>query len=190
MDSKNPYQTPQSVTEPSVTAPLPQVKSTLATILFSFQGRIPRHIYWCASLGVWFSLFLVATFLFAVFGEESYIAMVVVWVLYVPALWIGLAVQVKRWHDRDKSGWWVLIQFIPYVGAIWSFIELGCLRGTFGPNSYGPDPIIEFVRTAAFTDDATVPAIVQARVEETCPWCEASVIPDDESRCPACQRPI
>ena len=60
--------------------------------------------------------------------------------LYPPAIWISLALQVKRWHDRGKSGWWVLLGCIPYSGAIWSFIELGCLRGTDGPNEYGHDP--------------------------------------------------
>ena len=61
-------------------------------------------------------------------------------VLQVLLIWISLAVQIKRWHDRDKSGWWVLINLIPLIGAIWAFVETGCLRGTVGPNAYGPDP--------------------------------------------------
>ena len=61
-------------------------------------------------------------------------------VLVIPLGWIALSLQVKRWHDRDKSGMWVLISMIPIVGPIWSFIECGCLPGTPGPNSYGPDP--------------------------------------------------
>ncbi|MDF1713501.1 MAG: DUF805 domain-containing protein [Akkermansiaceae bacterium] len=61
--------------------------------------------------------------------------------LYIPAVWIGLALGVKRWHDRDKSGWWVLIGIIPLIGPIWTFVECGCLQGTHGPNSYGPDPL-------------------------------------------------
>jgi len=48
---------------------------------------------------------------------------------------------VKRYHDRDKSGWWILILFIPLVGFIWFLIELGCLPGTPGPNRFGPDPL-------------------------------------------------
>ncbi len=54
--------------------------------------------------------------------------------------WVGLAVGVKRWHDRDKSGWWMLIGIIPYIGGIWQLIECGCLRGTEGPNRFGGDP--------------------------------------------------
>ncbi len=50
----------------------------------------------------------------------------------------SILVDIKRWHDRDKSGWWMLILFVPIVGAIWFLIELGFLRGTPGPNRFGP----------------------------------------------------
>ena len=59
----------------------------------------------------------------------------------IPLIWGGLAGQVKRWHDRDKSGWFVLINLIPLIGSIWAFVELGFLRGTPGPNRFGPDPL-------------------------------------------------
>jgi uncharacterized membrane protein YhaH (DUF805 family) len=61
-------------------------------------------------------------------------------VCYVLMIWVSLATQVKRWHDRDKSGWWCLINLIPYIGGIWVLVECGCLRATEGANSYGPDP--------------------------------------------------
>lgn len=56
-------------------------------------------------------------------------------------LWIVLAVQVKRWHDRGKSGWMALVYFIPLIGGFWILIECGFLSGTAGPNQYGPDPL-------------------------------------------------
>jgi uncharacterized membrane protein YhaH (DUF805 family) len=46
--------------------------------------------------------------------------------------WITLAVAVKRDHDRDKSGWWILIIFLSVIGALWYLIECGFLRGTHG----------------------------------------------------------
>jgi uncharacterized membrane protein YhaH (DUF805 family) len=49
-----------------------------------------------------------------------------------------IIVYIKRFHDRDKSGWWVLIGLIPVIGAIWLLIELGFLKGTPGPNRFGP----------------------------------------------------
>ena len=53
----------------------------------------------------------------------------------------SLAMNVKRCHDRDRSGWFILVMLIPLAGGIWYFIEAGCLRGTVGPNKYGPDPL-------------------------------------------------
>jgi uncharacterized membrane protein YhaH (DUF805 family) len=47
-------------------------------------------------------------------------------------------VYIKRFHDRDKSGWWVLITLIPIIGAIWILVELGFLKGTPGLNRFGP----------------------------------------------------
>ena len=52
----------------------------------------------------------------------------------IPAIFV----DIKRWHDRDKSGWWMLILLIPLIGTIWFLIELGFLKGTDGPNRFGP----------------------------------------------------
>ena len=48
--------------------------------------------------------------------------------------------QVKRWQDRGKFGWWSLIGSLPIIGAAWQFVENGCLRGTKGGNRFGADP--------------------------------------------------
>jgi len=50
----------------------------------------------------------------------------------------AILVDIKRWHDRDKSGWWMLIVLVPIIGWIWFLIELGFLKGTEGPNRFGP----------------------------------------------------
>lgn len=55
--------------------------------------------------------------------------------------WPVIATSAKRWHDRDKSGAWVLVTLIPVVGWIWTLIENGLLRGTAGANRFGPDPL-------------------------------------------------
>lgn len=55
---------------------------------------------------------------------------------------VAIIVQVKRWHDRNKSAWWVLINLIPYIGFFWTFIECGFIKGTKGENRYGEDPLI------------------------------------------------
>ncbi len=74
------------------------------------------------------------------FGVSSWIGgiLLTVWVLgtFVPSL----AVAVRRFHDQDKSGWFYLLAFIPYVGSIILIIFM-CLDGTRGANRFGPDPL-------------------------------------------------
>jgi len=61
-------------------------------------------------------------------------------VVYALAVFIpSLAVMVRRFHDQDKSGWFVLLIFIPFVGGIIVLIFM-CLEGTNGDNQYGSDP--------------------------------------------------
>jgi uncharacterized membrane protein YhaH (DUF805 family) len=55
--------------------------------------------------------------------------------IFIPAL----AVIVRRLHDQDKSGWFILLQFIPYIGGIVLLVFM-CIDGTKGENRFGPDP--------------------------------------------------
>ena len=79
--------------------------------------------------------------------------------------WFYAIASIKRLHDRNKSGWWMIlfivapglyvqfggelrgsgIQFFVRLAAlialIWGFVEMACLRGTSGPNRFGPDPL-------------------------------------------------
>ena len=84
--------------------------------------------------------------------------------LYFPFIWISWAVGVKRLHDRSKSAWWLVLFYIAPASLnvaasfvenplhvpinlsaisifVWMIVELGFLRGTVGPNDYGPDPL-------------------------------------------------
>jgi len=142
----NPYQTPAAAP-----AALSQTtyKPTINQILWGFEGRINRSTYW-----LWTVISALAFFLIFGFGigfgellatddstemaEPSTLGIVIAIIAFIPYIWISWALAVKRWHDRDKSGFWVLINLIPYVGGIWSFIENGCLGGTQGMNTYGP----------------------------------------------------
>ena len=110
-------------------------------ILFSFEGRIPRWVYWTASIGIGFVFYALELALIYFFGEEHTAVTIGIMVLYPPMIWMSLAIQVKRWHDVDKSWRWVLINFIPCIGGLWALIENGFFRGTMGPNDYGPEPM-------------------------------------------------
>ncbi|MBY0323605.1 MAG: DUF805 domain-containing protein [Reyranella sp.] len=123
----------------------------MANLLFGFQGRANRAKWWLVALGI----LVVEVILFAaIFGGAAMsgdpermaaamgpIASVVLFIFFVVAFWISIAVAVKRYQDRNKSGWWVLIVFVPVIGGLWYLIECGFLRGTAGPNDYGPDPL-------------------------------------------------
>lgn len=109
---------------------------------FSMHGRIARRHYWLSYVlpFVVNSLALgVADSFLGTFHEESGWGLLS-GLFSLAALWPGIAVSVKRVHDRDWSGWFVLIALIPIVGGIWLLIELGFLPGTPGPNRFGPPP--------------------------------------------------
>jgi uncharacterized membrane protein YhaH (DUF805 family) len=129
----NPYQAPQA---PVADAGEAGEKQELKQLLFSFQGRISRKPYWLNSILV-IVVCLVIIGILSMLGRLGMVLMVPVYVFYI---WTLLALQVKRWHDRNKSGWWVLIALLPVAGPIWAFVEAGCLRGTEGSNNFGGDP--------------------------------------------------
>ena len=56
----------------------------------------------------------------------------------------SLAVSVRRLHDTNRTGWWLLLSIIPILGTI-VLVVFWCLRGTQGQNDYGDDPLIEVV---------------------------------------------
>lgn len=62
-------------------------------------------------------------------------------VLSAPLIWSLYAITLKRCHDRGKGrGWLVLFLIVPLAGWLWSFVELGLLRGQAGANRFGPSP--------------------------------------------------
>lgn len=106
-----------------------------------FQGRSRRKEYWLFLLGVVIAVIVVGV-IEAVLGLSGSIAdaygplsLLLIVAIIIPSL----AVQVRRFHDQDKSGWFVLIGFIPFVGSLIVFVFM-CLAGTDGPNRFGPDP--------------------------------------------------
>jgi uncharacterized membrane protein YhaH (DUF805 family) len=74
-------------------------------------------------------------------ARNTGIALVFLLPIYALAIWTSLAIQVKRWHDMDKSGWCVLFNLIPCAGIV-IIVFLGFVRGTTGPNRFGDDPLI------------------------------------------------
>ncbi|MDE2383885.1 MAG: DUF805 domain-containing protein [Alphaproteobacteria bacterium] len=124
-------------------------------LLTSFEGRINRKPYWIAALAVGIVstvVFYVVGMLFGTFTPTdvpgnydmhfSPIGWVLMAIMYIALIWFGLALAIKRLHDRNRSGWFYLLMLVPLVN-IWVAIEILFLRGTEGANTYGPDPLAE-----------------------------------------------
>jgi uncharacterized membrane protein YhaH (DUF805 family) len=112
-----------------------------------FSGRSRRKEYWMFVLFqilVLVPLMLVAIALDGTSGDASDpfsggLTLAVLGIYFLVFLIPGLAVQVRRFHDQDKSGWFILLGFIPYIGGLILLVFM-CLPGTRGPNRFGPDP--------------------------------------------------
>jgi len=106
-----------------------------------FNGRSRRKEYWIYTL---YNIVIYMVLYLAGFVTllRSSIYMVFFGLAFVYALAVlvpSLSVCVRRLHDIDKSGWFILIGLIPAVGGIILLVLL-CLDGTPGDNRYGPSP--------------------------------------------------
>jgi uncharacterized membrane protein YhaH (DUF805 family) len=114
-------------------------------LLTSFDGRINRAKFW-AAIGVFIAAGVIAMIIDMLLGTTIQLGGggqigVVGLIVSLASIYCALAVYAKRWHDRDKSGWWSLIVLVPVIGGIWLLVELGILEGTRGANRFGPDPL-------------------------------------------------
>lgn len=138
-------------------------------LFLSFEGRINRAKYWIGGLLLLAAVVvvsLVGTALLAgIQTTASSHIQILVTVVFILTLYPSLAIATKRLHDRGKSAWWLLLFYgvpavldgvgtalgegggttlltlISVAIAIWALVELGFLKGTQGPNDYGPDPL-------------------------------------------------
>jgi uncharacterized membrane protein YhaH (DUF805 family) len=156
-----------------------------AHVLFGFRGRINRAKYWGAAV-FWAVISLIVFGVIGVMLIKDVVALgaeptgpeivrvflsyglglvVIFLVVVVPMIVSGFAIGIKRLHDRDQSGWWILLFYagpsvagaigqasgsdavslilslVSFAISIWALVVLGFLRGTRGPNRYGPDPL-------------------------------------------------
>lgn len=108
-------------------------------LLLTFEGRLNRQPYWIATLVLIIFNIIGSAIGYGVIGGA--IGNLVAIIFSLAVLYPSICIAIKRCHDRDKSGWWILIIVIPLIGAIWWLIEFGFMRGTAGPNRFGPDPL-------------------------------------------------
>ena len=106
--------------------------------LFSFQGRINRQPFWIFVILTSIIIFGVE-FMTGDFATDDFSTLT--WLTCIALMWPSLAVQAKRWHDTDRSAWWILINLVPLIGGIWALVVNGFFSGSKGSNKFGPDPL-------------------------------------------------
>lgn len=138
------------------------VRTCLIKKYATFSGRASRSEYW------WFQLFYFlvmiglvlifaaagglssidpATGQFNGFGGATIVAMVLMVVAILGMILPLISAVVRRLHDRNMSGWWylaaIVVGMVPFVGFLASIalLVITVLKGTEGPNNYGPDPL-------------------------------------------------
>jgi uncharacterized membrane protein YhaH (DUF805 family) len=170
----------------------PEAAMDYVWFLFRFEGRINRARYWLATLAMLCCIILVLVSLvklaiaFGIRGSLSFYLVgisasirvvegdqpptswffqIVMAPIACVFAWSYAAVSIKRLHDRNKSGWWIVpfivvpglygpfcnlpgasdaapfIRIAMFICLIWGFVEMCLLRGTRGPNRFGPDPL-------------------------------------------------
>jgi len=156
-----PAMAPQQRSQPFSTPYRPAVERDLSTIDWmvmplkkyaDFSGRSQRMEYWMYFLLNFGVLVLLVGLALAGIPWSEYrtnpqappgsltivsVILLMIWIFgtFIPSI----AVEVRRFHDQDKSGWFWFLRLVPYVGGIIIIVFMG-IDGTPGPNRYGPDP--------------------------------------------------
>jgi uncharacterized membrane protein YhaH (DUF805 family) len=132
--------------------------------LFQLHGRLNRARYWLAVL-----IYLVAMLVSVALGFAlGIVGMAISIIVYIAVVVSSILIGRLRLHDRDKSAWWLVVFYLgptilstagqgfrsegspmlaiilnlcAFAVSIWALVELGFLRGTAGPNRFGPDPL-------------------------------------------------
>lgn len=139
------------------------VRTVLTQKYATFSGRASRSEYW------WFQLFYlllalamgILAFTAGAFSGGEMSSPLIVLALIGGLLALGLALpiialQVRRFHDRNMSGWWylavIILGMVPVIGRVSGIVitVISVMKGTEGPNKFGPDPLRPDARAEVF----------------------------------------
>ncbi|SCB77344.1 DUF805 domain-containing protein [Gilliamella intestini] len=108
----------------------------------NFNGRARRQEYWMFTLFGFLlnlALSIVGVILISISTSLVSVTNIISFVVWAALFLPSLAVAVRRLHDTDRSGWWVLIALVPLIGAI-VLLVFACMDSTPGSNQYGENP--------------------------------------------------
>ncbi|MBX9696930.1 MAG: DUF805 domain-containing protein [Alphaproteobacteria bacterium] len=121
----------------------------LKYIMLSTEGRLNRRRYWLTSL----LLTVVMSAIVVALGPSSQtaeagehlplvniVALILMLGFYLVMTYVSIAMLIKRCHDRNRSGHFIWLMFIPIIN-FWPMIELSFFKGTEGANKFGDDPL-------------------------------------------------
>ena len=124
--------------------PKTNVMKAIGHLFFDFRGRISCGKWWLLK-AVWLLILYVSTSLIPWdylnqfrFGNGS-IGVLITYLWWILVVWVALVLNLKRLHDRNLPGWWLLVGLIPILGFIYCTREL-LSAGDEGKNRYGPAP--------------------------------------------------
>jgi uncharacterized membrane protein YhaH (DUF805 family) len=105
-----------------------------------FSGRSRRKEFWMFTLINAVVIFAMA--FASAFYKDNINPFGIILLVYILAIVIpSLALTIRRLHDIGRSGWWIFISLVPFIGSIVMLI-FEVLPGEVGDNPYGPDPKI------------------------------------------------
>lgn len=171
-----------SPTEVPAREPLDYLKTALTRDYTKFSGRARRSEFW------YFTLFYTLISILAILLDEAFntyldgvsrergaFEAIIQLLLFVPSI----SVSIRRMHDIGRSGWWVLINFIPLLGALY-FIYLATVDSEPQPNKWGPSPKYRAMSGDPFGGHSRQQAVIaQAASSSTTMGISADTLPTD-----------
>ena len=109
-------------------------KLPVSYLLFTSRGRINRLTYWTVSIFIWTTFYVLFNFLEFLFSYSA------TWILYPLLFWALSAIAIKRLHDSNRNGFWILLILIPVLGPLVLIFFLGFKRGNIKSNRFGVVP--------------------------------------------------
>lgn len=123
---------------------------------FNFSGRARRKEYWwilLLNILILSALSIIDVILWPSLGTDGLLATLYSLLTFIP----NLAISIRRLHDIGRSGWWLLLYFLPIIG--WLVLLIFSLtNSTPGDNQWGPNP--KGVKMITYADNTTPPASV------------------------------